>query len=64
MMATPEPQQESARSSVQISVNAKGQRQWACKVYAQDLSEASLEQAQRLAMKIEQTLAAEYGLPG
>lgn len=61
-MATPEPQ-ESARSSVQITVNAKGARQWTVKAYAQDLSPVSLEEARDLARRIDRDLEAEYGVP-
>lgn len=55
--------QEPPRSSVQISVNAKGARQWAVKIYA-DSEPQSVEDARDLAVQIDQSLAGTYGLPG
>jgi hypothetical protein len=56
------PPEESGHSSVKITVNAKGQRQWEVKVYA--TVGLSPEDAQSRAIAIEQNLERKYGLPG
>lgn len=56
------PPDESGHSSVKITVNAKGQRQWEVKVYATD--GLSPEDAQSRAIAIDQQLERRYGLPG
>lgn len=47
------------RSSVKISVNAKGERQWEVKVYDDDAEVAMLK-----AGEIDASLAKVFGLPG
>jgi hypothetical protein len=51
-------------SSVKISVNAKGHRQWESKVYAADNTKEAVEAARDLAIDTDRFLEMTFGLPG
>lgn len=51
------------RSSVEISLTAKGTRQWKVKVYAEDRTEAAADAALAKALALEGQLARTYGVP-
>jgi hypothetical protein len=51
-------------SSVKISVNAKGARQWESKVYAAENTKEAVEAARDLAIDTDRFLEMTYGLPG
>jgi hypothetical protein len=57
--AAPDPERQEQRSSVKVSVNAKGDRQWEVKSYDDDL-----ERAFARAVEVDKSLQALYGLPG
>jgi len=52
---------ETARPSVTITRNAKGQAQWTVKCYGGDASEAAAIDAARVAQHIYDDLTAKYG---
>jgi len=52
---------ETARPSVTITRNAKGQAQWVVKVYGVDASEEAAIDAARVAQHIYDDLTAKYG---
>jgi len=51
------------RSSVQVTVNAKGARQWSVKVYAVSDEPEHVLAARDLAAELDQSLERQYGLP-
>jgi hypothetical protein len=51
------------RSSVTITVNAKGSRQWQVKVYALSDEPEAVAAARDLATQVDASLAEQYGLP-
>jgi hypothetical protein len=55
----PDPERQEQRSSVKVTVNAKGDRQWEVKSYDDDL-----ERAFARAVEVDKSLQALYGLPG
>lgn len=59
---TPEPAPFDPTSSVSITLNAKQQRQWVVKVRAQTNLPQDVEDAFKLAVRLDKQLAAEYGV--
>lgn len=50
-------------SSIEITLNAKGQRQWRVKVRAEANDEMSVQRAADLAVQLDGKLAEKYGVP-
>lgn len=50
--------------SIEVTVNAKGQRQWRVRAYAAGLDRDELEAAAANAVEVDRRLEREYGLPG
>lgn len=62
-MNTPEQAPSESRSSVEISLTAKGARQWKVKVYAADNTSPAVDAALKKAMDTDAELEIAYGRP-